>query len=136
MRMVRCAEGHFYDADKYSSCPTCDPKGTDVLIPAYRGDEPYIFISYAHADTEQVMRFIHEMKDTHRFWYDEGIPSGSEWVSTIAERIQHCAVFLLFVSNAAIESKNVRNEISYAANYVDKILNYVVLDLVVLVLMN
>ena len=122
MQMIRCANGHYFDADKFSSCPICNPQKADELIPAYCGDEPYIFISYAHSDTTRVMQFINELKDTHRFWYDEGIPSGSEWVSTIAERIKNCSVFLLFVSQASIESKNVRNEISYATNYVEKIL--------------
>ncbi|MCR5322061.1 MAG: TIR domain-containing protein [Lachnospiraceae bacterium] len=122
MRITECDKGHFYDADKFTTCPHCEREDKGVEIPAYSGDEPYIFISYAHADSEIVMQFLRTIRQTHRFWYDEGIPSGSEWVSTIAERIQHCTVFLLFVSEAAIASQNVRNEISYAANYVNTIL--------------
>lgn len=25
MNLKRCADGHFYDADKYTSCPHCNP---------------------------------------------------------------------------------------------------------------
>ena len=29
-RMIRCSDGHFYDADKYSNCPVCGVKGLDI----------------------------------------------------------------------------------------------------------
>ena len=86
-------------------------------IQAYRGDEPYIFISYAHADTE-VQDILSELaaKD-YRFWYDEGIQSGSDWADVISERIKNCTQFIAFLSDSAIKSENVKDEIHLAVKY-------------------
>lgn len=86
-------------------------------IQAYRGDEPYIFISYAHADTE-VQQILSELaaKD-YRFWYDEGIQSGSDWGDVISERIKNCTQFIAFLSDSAIKSENVKDEIHLAVKY-------------------
>lgn len=86
-------------------------------IQAYRGDEPYIFISYAHADTE-VQDILAELaaKD-YRFWYDEGIQSGSDWADVISERIKNCTQFIAFLSDSAIKSENVKDEIHLAVKY-------------------
>ena len=47
------------------------------LIPpfeAYQGDQPYIFISYAHKDSEVVYGEITELHENEfNIWYDEGI---------------------------------------------------------------
>lgn len=123
MTITQCSNGHYYDADKYSSCPHCSRTEDKILIPAYSGDEPYIFVSYSHADVDRVMQFLQAIQHTHRFWYDEGIPSGKDWVKAIAERIKNCSVFLLFVSKTAADSKNVLNEVNYASNYVDEIIS-------------
>ncbi|MEJ2087913.1 MAG: hypothetical protein P8Y69_05460 [Gammaproteobacteria bacterium] len=43
-------------------------------FPAYRGEEPYIFVSYSHADAESVypdLAWLHEQGIN--VWYDEGI---------------------------------------------------------------
>ena len=54
----------------------------------YQGNEPYLFISYAHAD-EQAVGSVLENLEEHgvRFWYDDGIEVGSEWPEYIAERL-------------------------------------------------
>ena len=45
----------------------------------YKGNEPYIFISYAHADDQAVGNVLENMeKNGVRFWYDDGIEVGSE----------------------------------------------------------
>lgn len=86
-------------------------------IQAYRGDEPYIFISYSHTDTE-VQEILTELaaKD-YRFWYDEGIQSGSDWADVISERIKNCTQFIAFLSDSAIKSENVKDEIHLAVKY-------------------
>ena len=46
----------------------------------YEGNRPYLFISYAHKQSEEVVstiRILHEKG--WRLWYDEGIPAGSDW---------------------------------------------------------
>ncbi|MCR4732101.1 MAG: TIR domain-containing protein [Lachnospiraceae bacterium] len=94
----------------------------EAAIEAYKGNEPYIFISYAHEDTALVMEFLGELKDNCRFWYDEGIPSGSDWTNDISERILNCALFLVFISDSSVKSENVKNEIVFASKYVGKII--------------
>lgn len=86
-------------------------------IQAYRGNEPYVFISYAHADTE-VQDILAELaaKD-YRFWYDEGIQSGSDWADVISERIKNCTQFIAFLSDSAVNSENVKDEIHLAVKY-------------------
>ena len=86
-------------------------------IQAYGGNEPYIFISYAHTDTE-VQEILTELaaKD-YRFWYDEGIQSGSDWADVISERIKNCTQFIAFLSDSAINSENVKDEIHLAVKY-------------------
>ena len=46
----------------------------DRPFPAYKGDEPYIFVSYAHNDAGQVyseLSWLHDLG--FNIWYDEGI---------------------------------------------------------------
>jgi hypothetical protein len=50
----------------------------------------------------------------YRIWYDKGIPGGAEWDALIEERIQRCAVVVLFLSQAAVQSKFVRREVKFA----------------------
>ena len=44
---------------------------------AYQGSDPYIFVSYAHADRDEVFECIGRLhKDGFRIWSDEGITPG------------------------------------------------------------
>ena len=62
---------------------------------AYKGDEPFIFVCYAHEDADLVYRELSRLRDTgFNLWYDEGIEPGAEWSAEIAEHIENCAVFL------------------------------------------
>jgi biotin carboxyl carrier protein len=95
------------------------PVDTTERIPfeAYPGTDPYIFASYSHKDSALVFS---ELKTLHeqgfRIWYDEGIASGSEWPEFIATALHGASVFLVYISHAAVESRNVRNEINFALN--------------------
>ena len=83
----------------------------------YQGNEPYLFISYAHAD-EQAVGSVLEHLEKHgvRFWYDDGIEVGSEWPEYIAERLASSKMMLAFVSNAYAVSNNCRKEMHYAVS--------------------
>ena len=83
----------------------------------YQGNEPYLFISYAHAD-EQAVGSVLEHLEKHgvRFWYDDGIEVGSEWPEYIAERLAASKMMLAFVSNAYAVSNNCRKEMHYAVS--------------------
>ena len=54
-------------------------------FPAYHGDDPYIFISYSHRDTDTVTRIMETLRaQGFNIWYDDGINPGSVWRDEIA----------------------------------------------------
>lgn len=81
----------------------------------YEGRDPYVFISYAHADAERVFPIIERMaNDGFRIWYDEGIDPGSEWISNIGEHLSKASAVISLMSEAAAVSQNCREEIMFA----------------------
>ena len=84
---------------------------------AYKGTSPYIFVSYAHKDSDRVFKILDALhKHRYRIWYDEGIDPGNEWRDEIADALGRSTCFLLFVSKNSMVSPNVRNEICYAVD--------------------
>ena len=78
---------------------------------AYEGNKPYLFVSYAHADSEKVLPVIRALYDQkYRAWYDEGIAPGSEWPQNITSHIKRASAFLAFVSPNYLSSPNCENE--------------------------
>ncbi|MBQ4425711.1 MAG: TIR domain-containing protein [Lachnospiraceae bacterium] len=87
---------------------------TAAFVP-YEGTIPYIFISYAHKNSDEVMPILNRMYEKgYRIWYDDGIAPGSEWPEYIAEHLNRCSVFMAFVSPESIDSSNCRREVTYA----------------------
>lgn len=90
----------------------------------YEGDEPYIFISYAHADSAAVMEIIGDMHARgFHIWYDEGIEAGSEWTECIASHLASAELMLGFVTDSYIASDNCRREMNYAVQKKKKVIN-------------
>lgn len=88
---------------------------TDIPFPAYKGKEPYMFISYAHVDSMIVYPIISEFSDMGcNVWYDEGIEPGIEWPEEIANALDLCSLFVVFITPESVGSLNVRNEINFA----------------------
>ena len=85
-----------------------------TAIPAaYSGSKPYIFISYAHKDTDTVLPIIKKLQDDgYRVWYDEGIAAGSSWDVYISEHLDSCSNVICFLSKAYIKSQNCRDELA------------------------
>lgn len=82
---------------------------------AYKGTEPYIFLSYAHADKEIVDKIIVGLKqDMCRVWYDEGLTPGESWNDDLAEHLKNAAVVVVVLTQSAIISQYVKAEINYA----------------------
>ena len=83
-------------------------------VRAYEGSEPYIFVSYAHRDREQVLPVIRQLYERkYRIWYDEGINPGTEWPRNIAVHLERAAAVFVFVSRHFLDSKNCRNEVTH-----------------------
>jgi hypothetical protein len=81
----------------------------------YEGDEPFVFVSYKHEDMARIQPILDRIQDWgYRIWYDRGILGGQEWAGVIEGRVRACRLFLLFLSQAAIEAEFVRKEVHLA----------------------
>lgn len=84
-------------------------------FPAYKGAEPYIFVSYAHVDAESIFPDLLRLhKLGYRIWYDQGIDPGKEWTKSIAKWLDGAAFFVVFISPKSVLSENVLDEIQFA----------------------
>lgn len=84
-------------------------------ITPYEGQEPFIFISYAHKDSDRVLPVIEALnRRSYRVWYDDGIAPGSEWPENIAQHLHDSALIIAFVSPNSIASANCRREVTFA----------------------
>lgn len=91
------------------------PEKINAPFYAYKGNEPYIFISYAHKDSDKVFPVIKKFNDAgFNIWYDEGIDPGNEWPLEIERALKNSGMFLVFITPNSVKSRNVRNEINYA----------------------
>lgn len=82
---------------------------------AYEGPENYIFVSYAHKDTDRVFPIMEALHNRgYRIWYDEGIAPGSEWPEDIAQHMHNSAMVIAFISANSMVSVNCRREINFA----------------------
>ena len=84
-------------------------------LPVYSGNEPYIFVSYAHKDSEQVLPVIEGLQARgFRVWFDQGIEVGTEWPQYIAEHLLTSGCVLAFLSPNSANSNNCKEELAYA----------------------
>lgn len=80
----------------------CDIK---TNFEAYIGDEPYLFVSYSHRDTQHVyplLDLLHDKK--YRIWYDESCETGNDFRDELRHKIEGCEAVILFVSKASMSS--------------------------------
>lgn len=81
---------------------------------AYRGDAPYVFVSYSHQDEAAVHAELLRLKKLgFKIWYDEGVSPGSHWSDELAERITNCKLFLFYVTPRSVASQNCRDEANF-----------------------
>jgi len=84
-------------------------------FPAYRGDDDYIFVSYAHSDASLVYPELVRLNEAgFNVWYDEGISPGAVWRDELARAIQDCSTFILFVTGGVNASEHVMKEVNFA----------------------
>lgn len=101
--------------NKFKSLQVVHAQNVPPPVP-YDGDAPYAFVSYSHKDSGNVYEVIRSLQGKGlRLWFDKGIPPATDFVATIAEKINKCAVFLLMVSNNSINAEWVRKEYFYAS---------------------
>jgi TolB-like protein/Flp pilus assembly protein TadD len=87
----------------------------DLPFSPYRGDEPFAFVCYAHRNVETVYPELCWLSSQGvRIWYDEGISAGRRWHDEIAEAIDRCTSFIVFMSPDTAASPTSLKEITYA----------------------
>lgn len=92
-----------------------DPKKFQLPFKAYNGDQPFLFVSYAHSDKLQVYPIMDYLdKSGFNVWYDEGISVSEDWIKSIVGNIEKCSAFLVFITPHIIDSEYVRKEIRFA----------------------
>jgi hypothetical protein len=87
------------------------------VIPCRLDDESFVFVSYAHFDSDVVFPIIEGVSaDGYAIWYDKGISISSTWTDEIATAILNCSAFVIFITKESAESVYVRSEIEFALN--------------------
>ncbi len=86
----------------------------DKPFPAYDGDEPYVFVCYAHNDADIVYPEIRWLRDQGvNIWYDEGISPGAEFPERLGTAILGASVVLFYVSPESVNSRHCRDEVYF-----------------------
>ena len=81
----------------------------------YEGKRPYLFISYSHRNSKEVLETITLLHQRRvRLWYDEGITAGNDWPKNIEAHMRASAMVLFFLSKTALASPNCLSEIETA----------------------
>ena len=81
----------------------------------YNGSDPYLFVSYAHRDSDKVLPFIEQLdKENYRLWYDAGINVGANWPEVVASHLLNSQKVIFFISKAFLASQNCLREVNYA----------------------
>ena len=98
-----------------SSQPSFFGEGSMMKVPSYEGNEPFIFISYAHKDSAQVLKVLSYLRSRGlRIWYDDGIAPGSELPEYIATHLDKAEAVISFITENSVNSPNCRREITFA----------------------
>lgn len=81
----------------------------------YEGPLDYIFISYAHKNSADVLPVVRDLQDAgFRIWYDAGIEVGSEWDAYIMDHVKGAKAFICFQSDEFRASTYCQQEIDCA----------------------
>lgn len=100
----------------------------DDLPEAFIGDEPFIFISYSHRDSAQVVADLVQLKHCGvRLWYDRSILNGEAWdekALCILDK-PNCVGVFVYISRNSANSANVCIELEHARKKFGKSANIV-----------
>ena len=92
-----------------------DSFGLKRPFDAYIGDEPYIFVSYAHKDSDIIFEEIKKFNDMgYPVWYDQGLTAGQEWDEEIEDALLDSSLLVVFITENSMASNNVVDEIKLA----------------------
>jgi len=79
------------------------------------GDQPYVFVCYAHDDNEVVYpEMVWLAEQGINLWYDEGISAGKNWRAAIGEALLGASHVLFYISTHSLDSDHCNREINLA----------------------
>ena len=97
----------------------------------YEGNEPYIFVSYAHSSAATVYPLIERLvRDGYRVWYDEGLHPGENWLRVIAQHLDRSAAVLAAIDPAFCSSHNCYSEVNLANDLKKTVISVIMEDLI------
>jgi len=104
-----------FDTDALLYTPST-PQVCEKPCEIYEGDEPRLFISYAHDDANRVYPIIKNLYEAGwDLWYDEGIKTTERFLAVTAHSLKRSSVFVLMITNRALERPFIMNyELAYA----------------------
>ena len=95
---------------------------------AYSGNGKFIFVSYAHKDSNIVYPFIEQLQKRFNVWYDDGIHLGRDYTEDIMSHLRDSSLFLFMVSKNSMESDFCKKEISFAERRGKSFINIIIED--------
>ena len=125
LRFIRTRVLPFYMKEKENTKYFTGIRATKLPppFPAYYGEEKYIFVSYAHKDSEIVFPILDKLHESGiRLWYDEGLQAGDDWFEFMKEKIAASTGFLVFLSEKMVASPHANEENLFAHNLNKKII--------------
>ncbi len=94
-----------------------DGKTKERKDPEISEKDPYIFVSYALADADEVFTIIRQFQDRgYHVWYDKGTDWDDERAERIANALANASLFLVFLTPRSAALVNIRHEINDALN--------------------
>ena len=96
-------------------------------MPAYQGNKPYIFLSFAHIDRE-LADYVVDYLQKYNFnvWFDKEIPSGTRWEEVIANKIENCWMMVFLATQNSLASEWCGKELGFANAEGKKFINVVI----------
>jgi len=79
--------------------------------------DSFIFVSYSNIDSHFVHKEVERLESQgYRIWYDKGdqLQPSQLWADDISRAIKECSCFIVFITQHAVVSDNVRIEIAQA----------------------
>lgn len=81
------------------------------LFKAYEGNQPYIFASYKHADSDIIYPMLKQFNDRgFNIWYDDGLQYGEDYDDLIDLKIEESSLFIICITERVIKYARDKDE--------------------------
>ncbi len=91
------------------------PRGPAPRGPAAAAAAPFLFVSYARNDANEVYPLVATLSQQNvSTWIDRSIPGGDDWPTAIEERLLECSGVLALISPSFVNSHYCPREVIFA----------------------